>query len=301
MKGLVVACLGLALVACTLNFDEVGPQPTGGEAPSACDGRCTSLPPGFEGVARVVRKACQGTVRFEGGELGGKVTAPPAKCGCQCVPPATLGCGKVNLSLFGSPACADEGNLEMFNEGMCTSVNGSLSAELPGDTGEPVSGSCGSDGAAAELPPLQFESPLIACDEEPSTCALANDGTGFCLTGSSGFCFYGPGALACPEGLTELALVRPQDFEDTRDCTCECGELQGNCESAVDLFDNADCEGNPLEQFSAGVGCVYTNEQFLAVRYRPVPSNGCFASPETPVGEASQVSFTRLCCDGLAQ
>lgn len=155
--------------------------------------------------------------------------------------------------------------------------------------GPPV-GQCLSNQAPPIQTPIAFNAPVTACAAELKTCG---DG-GVCIPpDASVHCIRSETMDECPVGFPhqrpELLVLK--NIEDTRDCSCACGVVEGTCDEVYQLFSDNTCS-TFVVQYS-DTACR-TGADIGSVQYRP-PIN-CPTSHQV-TGSATATSGSLLCCD----
>lgn len=334
MRAELLIVLGCA-AGCALDFDAVGPQAgdgggdlggasstsssngggsdgggndggggdgDGGMLVVSCEdraGKCLPVPTGFDGAVQLLEgRSCSAqSAVFEGGT---EYTAAPAVCQCACEAETTA-CSLPQARAYSTPSCGVASpNLAFAVSAACSDVP--VIMDLPARSvrfdDPPTPPACGSNGAAAMIPPVTFAAPVAGCDFDSIGC---DDGE-VCLpsTGDT-FCFFGEsGAGPCPADFVRRTVLRPSDFSDNRDCVCECsGNVGGACTPPTwELFTSEDCLPASELMVTQNLGCHEGAGLPIGSARASSMSTGTSCDPGTKLatGGANPIGFLTLCC-----
>ncbi|MBL8739616.1 MAG: hypothetical protein JNK04_00935 [Myxococcales bacterium] len=307
MFRVALAC-ALALSACTLDFDAVGPlggegagggviatggSGDGGKPVSDCSdggGQCLPLPPGFDGAV-VLNAGCGSAAKVFDGFAS--YSFDDATCGCSCS--AEKSCALPgSAQVFGSALCQANGGTATFSVvDPCLDVPTlpeALSVQLMGPPEPP---SCDTHEGAADVPPIEWGEPLVGCAFDSLGC-----GDDLCLpSGDERYCFYraiGGGPVPCPAGLTDTPVFEASDLTDTRDCDCDCGgKLSDGCGTPVwTLYSDDACatQVGVVQSLCGGV------DKELGSVEVAVASQVTCEQPEGATGTVVGTPTLQLCC-----
>lgn len=269
---------------------------SGGAPPADCPGTnetCAVVPADFTGPYLVTlsdEEAGCNDPAWIGGFAEDGFTAPDAICQCGCFPPGNA-CQSLSVNAYAGAGC-ETGVQETFtlDVGGCQP----LEAENLGFTVSIVDGTgvgqCFSNDAPPIQTPIVFNVPVTGCDAELQACG---DG-GVCLPPDESVrCVRSETADECPLGFPNPRpeLLVEKNIEDTRDCSCDCGAVEGTCDEVYRLFSDSTCE-TFVVQYS-DTAC-HTGADIASVQYRPAVS--CPTSFQV-TGGASATSGLLLCCD----
>lgn len=322
----------VSLGGCVLDFDDVGPQPSGaapstggaggfgaggdshqgGAVVSCASEACMPIPFGFEGVVHLrvtdeapsVPACAESQLVFEGGE---GLTFEDATCNCGCGPSepfCSLPMARARLQQ-GCNVSSPSALVTMLPEAGCTplpEINNapSQSVSLEGATELPADIMCASDQVAPTRPEPSFERYAQACAFSSEGCAEGS----VCITPVDQFatCFYretfGDKDLACPSDLRSFEVVRARDqLLDARNCTCACDTAAGpiTCGTPVwQLFGEAACD-EPLSDTSAGACHTHVGGIAAATVYSAVELS-CGPPTQTVQGSVTVKNSMLVCC-----
>jgi hypothetical protein len=112
-------------------------------------------------------------------------------------------------------------------------------------------------------------------------------------------CIIREGEHSCPAEYPE-ARSGFGDFGDERGCDCQCGDPLGvTCAGLVDLFDEADCSGEPLATLETGDPTCTDGQGATHTKAREPITGGGTCSPDgpgEPTGVVTPTDATTICC-----
>ena len=310
------ALAALALAACTLDFDAVGPfggagqdggsatagasasgGSAGGGSPPVCNGTCVELG-SFTGPFSLDDAGCQRPLRGGYADSKSPFTAAPATCECACELPIPLGCPPVKITFLDETSCDGTSTVtvDLFE-------NDCLGLEARGITGysfEPppskggASGTCVSDEAAATIPPVELAAPFEACALDESSCGGSNvcvpeDTTGLCLLSAED--------VPCPDTFpVRHEVLLESELVDDRDCQCGCGSFSATCTPAFGLYSGEVCAAPEAAQL--GKDCVgpLDGGPIESVSYRPIAAGAECSTAPSSFGGVTAGPVNILCC-----
>ncbi len=213
-----------------------------------CEGApCLERPDGWNGPV-LVDEAAIGTsspcVSGEAFSARTGLTAGPAECGCECVPPQ-IDCSQQAAWLSAAPTedcvstlqedlaigCNDTDDYDYDLYMSFTAVDPDLSREsctpLPSEF----------------LPDFEWEQEVRGCEIPGDSADCGTNGRCFNFQASPGdVCVWQEGDLPCPAGSFESRTVAFRDAVDERRCgACECSSVVGGCVGTLTLNGNSLC------------------------------------------------------------
>ena len=301
--------LVLAVGACRSGFDkdesDADASATQGDtAGEDCGGsdRCAAAPEGWDGPGLLLEGASPpacGQDLPESIDAFSELTADPAECTCGCEP-AAADCGALRVDNVEPPCQGAQGSSLLPMAEQCVEL-GFVAGPLRGEFPDPKPAAGCTPQAEVERPAPTWGSTLRLCVGSGDQASCEDGAVCVPQAGNDGrLCVRRSGNHECPAEYPE-ELAAFAGHEDTRDCSCACGEpLAVTCTAIVDFYDELDCSGGELATLQTGdPNCADGDSATHARSRTPVTAGGeCTPTgPGEPTGSVSPSDPVTICCE----
>lgn len=308
----IVSVLVLGACNAVLALDERPPRQTestttataGGATGGAptCGGACEAdVPAGWSGPTAVQTGATALACETANVELSltDELAAAPAECACDCAAAVGVDCdaAAVAVTTYFNSTCTNGDETGAGTVGQCINLCCSArSANYVKPTPDVSAASCDPITVSNTVPPVSWGSHLIGCGPVP----LSDCGGERCFekTADHNLCIYQSGTHDCPEGPFSERAIGYADHEDSRACEpCGCGAVDtADCNEVVVGYAILDCNLGATV-IAPAPGCTEPDLDFDGARIQSVnPTGSCAMTGGAPLGEATAVSPTTVCC-----